>query len=55
MVAELSREECGSLAQIVPYLSLSLEKPIDLNSKKGICFKEVERLVGAVAGEISSH
>ena len=24
MVAELSREECGSLAQIVPYLSLSL-------------------------------
>ena len=57
MVAELVREECGSLAQIVPYLSLSpsLEKPIDLNSKKEICFKEVERQVGAVAGEISSH
>ena len=39
-------------------LSLSLKKLIDLNSKSGFAFKEVERLVGgqqAVAGEISSH
>ena len=45
-----------TLVEIVRYLSFEREKPMDLNSKRGFAFKEVERLVGqAVAGEISSH
>ena len=55
MVAELSRGVWEPRTDCALSLSPSLEKPIDLNSKKGICFKEVERQVGAVAGEISSH